>query len=157
MIIAVISDTHGHESSILRALKEAEKAEMIIHLGDNVRDISLIKERFKGDIVFVRGNGDEESYVPEDRLIEVKGKRIFLTHGHNYGVYYDPLKIMLMAKDLNAHIGLYGHTHVAYKEVEDGILILNPGSVSLPRDGRKSMAFIHINDEELHVEFKKLD
>lgn len=157
MIIAVISDTHGHETSIIKALKEAGKADMIIHLGDNVRDITFIKERFKKDIVFVRGNGDGEIYVPEDKVIDIQGKRIFLTHGHNYGVYYNPFKIMLRAREVNADIGLYGHTHIAYKEVEDGILILNPGSVSLPRDGKKSMAFIHINGNSMDVEFKKLD
>ena len=55
---------------------------------------------------------------------------------------------------------MFGHTHRPYFEEKDGIIILNPGSLSFPRqEGRKgSYMIMELNeDKSLHFQQKYLD
>ena len=65
-------------------------------------------------------------YVREEILA---GKRFFLTHGHLYGVKSDLTRVVYAARERSADILLYGHTHVPETDYEDGLYILNPGSI----------------------------
>ena len=56
-----------------------------------------------------------------------------MTHGHNYYVNSRKDMIRSAAVQRGARIALFGHTHVPYLEEQEGILIANPGSLSLPR------------------------
>ncbi|WP_298845445.1 metallophosphoesterase [Clostridium sp.] len=145
MHIGVVSDTHMVISSIERLVKEITGVDVLIHLGDNVADVATIKKYYKGEIINVKGNCDFSESVPIDRLVEVGGKKIFLTHGHIYGVKENLSVLRYKALETGADIVLYGHTHVAKIDFEEGIWYINPGSASLPRDGERSYAIININ------------
>jgi len=149
MRIGVISDTHMVISSIERLEKEIKGVDILIHLGDNVEDIATIKKYYKGEIINVKGNCDFSEGVPSDRLIEVCGKKIFLTHGHRYGVKENLSRLRYKALETGADIVLYGHTHIAKIDFEEGIWYINPGSASLPRDGDRSYVIISINEEKI--------
>ena len=95
--------------------------------------------QWKNKIICVRGNCEAEvdqMVLPFPCMadyIEVlaDGKRLFLTHGHHFGPNQLP----------NIEEGallLSGHTHVKMDEVRCGIRCLNPGSVSIPKDGSNS-------------------
>ena len=65
--------------------------------------------------------------------MEAAGHRIFLTHGHMYGVRFTTKMLCDAAGESGCDIAVYGHTHVA--EISTGhITVLNPGSVARPRD-----------------------
>ena len=81
-----------------------------------------------------------------EQLIELENKKILMTHGHEYGVKSSLLNLNYRAKELGADIALYGHSHIAAIEKHDGIWFVNPGSVSLPRGLRHTIAFIEIKD-----------
>ena len=149
MQIGVISDTHMVISSIERLEKEIKGVDMIIHLGDNVDDIATIEKYFKGKIINVKGNCDFSAIVPSDRLVEVCNKKIFLTHGHRYGVKENLSALRYKALETGADIVLYGHTHIAKMEFEEGIWYINPGSASLPRDGDRSYVIINIIEDNI--------
>jgi len=136
-------------SSIERLEKEIKGVDILIHLGDNVEDIATIKKYYKGEIINVKGNCDFSEGVPSDRLIEVCGKKIFLTHGHRYGVKENLSRLRYKALETGADIVLYGHTHIAKIDFEEGIWYINPGSASLPRDGDRSYVIISINEEKM--------
>lgn len=160
MVIAVISDTHRQANCIVKAVEEAKNAnsDMLIHLGDNVADIKLIREHFNKEIVFVRGNCDFESDVKLEKMIKINGVNILITHGHEYNVKYNILNLKFRALEIGAQVVLYGHSHVAMVERESNIIIVNPGSASLPRSQNKSMAFIKIDEKSnVQVEIKQLD
>ena len=74
---------------------------------------------------------EEEFYIGTNK--------VFLTHGHQYRISVNEDLILDEAKARGANILIYGHTH--RPEIDDsqpGLLILNPGSISLPRQtGRK--------------------
>lgn len=151
MRIGVISDTHRSICSIEQLGDMVRGLDMIIHLGDNVDDISIIEKYYKGKIINVRGNCDFSTSTPYDRIEEVCGKKIFLTHGHKYGVKENLLKLRYKALEADATIVLYGHTHIGQIDFEEGIWYINPGSVSEPRDGARSFAIINIEKESIET------
>ena len=112
MQIGVISDTHRGISSIEQLGDKIKELDVLIHLGDNVEDISIIQKYYKGKIINVRGNCDFSTSTPNDRVEEICGKRIFLTHGHRYGVKENLFKLRYKALETEADIVLYGHTHI---------------------------------------------
>lgn len=146
MLIAVLSDTHRYESYIKMAAKMCKDADVVLHLGDNVSDVEIIKKEIGKDVIFVKGNCDIERSAKVEQLIELENKKILMTHGHEYGVKSSLLNLNYRAKELGADIALYGHSHIASIEKHDGIWFVNPGSVSLPRGLRHTIAFIEIKD-----------
>lgn len=156
MIIAVVSDTHFNNHVLDKILEETNFADVIFHLGDNVKDALYLKEKFKGEVYYVKGNCDIAVSGEEDNLVELEGKRFFLTHGHRYGVKYDLNNLYFKAKELNADVALYGHSHVKVIEEYNGVYIMNPGSASLPRDGSRSIGFINIEEGKISLKVKNI-
>ncbi|MGM9972911.1 MAG: YfcE family phosphodiesterase [Clostridiaceae bacterium] len=146
MVIAVVSDTHHDNKALLDVLDYIERADVLIHLGDNVRDALYLKERFKGETYFVRGNCDDYTSGPKELLIELSGVRIYATHGHHHSVKLGDIMLLEEAKEKGARIALYGHTHISTVENKDGVWLMNPGSPSLPRINRASIGFIEISE-----------
>lgn len=128
------------------AAKMCKDADVVLHLGDNVSDVEIIKKEIGKDVIFVKGNCDIERSAKVEQLIELENKKILMTHGHEYGVKSSLLNLNYRAKELGADIALYGHSHIASIEKHDGIWFVNPGSVSLPRGLRHTIAFIEIKD-----------
>ena len=58
------------------------------------------------------------------------GVKIFFTHGHLYGVKSGEYNIVCAARERKAQVLLYGHTHNAFTDYEDGLYLMNPGSLS---------------------------
>ena len=135
MIIAVVSDTHGIVLPVAYSLQR-NKVDIVLHLGDNASDAKKIEQITGMGIYAVAGNCDENSKdVPEELVLEIRRKKFFLTHGHNYDVDNGIDKIVEKAKEVGADYALFGHTHVHLRERVDGITVLNPGSTTLPRKG----------------------
>ena len=104
-----------------------------------VQEEQVISERDKdnAEVVNVAGNCDWGYHGAEDEeLVTAAGSKIFLTHGHLYGVKSNPANFLLAVREKGANIGVFGHTHVAFIKKINGILLINPGSLSYPRDGK---------------------
>ncbi|MEG0035562.1 MAG: YfcE family phosphodiesterase [Oscillospiraceae bacterium] len=128
MKLAVFSDSHGRPAGMLRAIS-ACSPDMIIHLGDGGSDIGKIKKQFPQiPLKAVRGNCDYSSNLPETELLSVNGVKLFLTHGHLFGVKHDIRPLAAAAHNAEADIVMYGHTHTADKHMDADMLVLNPGS-----------------------------
>ena len=135
MIVAVVSDTHGIVLPVAYSLQR-NKVDIVLHLGDDASDAKKIEQITGMEIYAVAGNCDENSKdVPEELVLEIRRKKFFLTHGHNYDVDNGIDKIVEKAKEVGADYALFGHTHVHIRERVDGITVLNPGSTTLPRKG----------------------
>ncbi|MFA5576654.1 MAG: metallophosphoesterase [Tissierellaceae bacterium] len=134
MKILVVSDTHGSIESILRKVRSIERPDMIFHLGDYVEDGVRIENALNIPATIVRGNGDYgKGEFEDEQIVEVMGKRIFLSHGHKYNVRLGPQKLFYRALELGADVALYGHTHIAKILEKEGLIIMNPGSPDYPR------------------------
>ncbi|MCD8026514.1 MAG: metallophosphoesterase [Clostridiales bacterium] len=129
MRILVLSDTHGDLNSAIRAVDSQPTAEIIVHCGDGADQAMYLKDNYRDKmIVAVRGNCDWCSPLPPTETLNVCGKRIFVTHGHLYGVKSGLYNVMSIAGDRKADILLFGHTHIPLCKYEDGLYMLNPGS-----------------------------
>ena len=146
MRIAVVSDTHRLSNHIKLAKKLIKNADVLIHLGDVTDDLDELTDGFNGEVYAVRGNCDFSRKYPKEQLLVLGGKKIFITHGDTYGVKYGLTEIFFKAKEINADIVLFGHTHQRFIAEEEGILFMNPGSVSLPRYLGKSLGFIILEE-----------
>lgn len=131
MRILVASDTHGDAASLRRAILAQPKAEIVIHLGDGENDVDQVKRSFPEKMFLqVRGNCDWASQLPTVGEYEAEGVKIFYTHGHVYGVKSGDYTIVSAAREHKAQILLFGHTHLAREDYEDGLYIMNPGRLS---------------------------
>ncbi len=123
MKLLVVSDTHG-EADLLKELAIKYKDYTKIHLGDRGFDKALLDEL---NFIHVDGNCDYGN--DKDKIIEIEGNIILLTHGDKYQVKYDLGNLYFKALEVNANIVLYGHTHIQSKIEYNGILFLNPGAL----------------------------
>lgn len=148
----VASDIHGsaYYCRKLIAAFEMEKADRMLILGDILyhgprndlpkeyapKEVIGLLDAMKDKILAVRGNCDGEvdqmvlnfPIMADYAVLEHKGRLIYMTHGHIYNAENLPPL-------LEGDILLHGHTHVLKAECEKGFLILNPGSVSIPKNG----------------------
>lgn len=152
MKLLIASDIHG-SASCCRKLLDAyrrEEAGWMILLGDILyhgprndlpaeyapKEVTAMLNEYKNEIYAVRGNCEAEvdqmvlefPVLADYMLLFWKERAVYATHGH----IYNEEKLPPMHQ---GDILLHGHTHVLRAEEKDGILILNPGSVSIPKAG----------------------
>lgn len=155
MKVLVMSDTHGrldHAKMIIERLLP-DHLNAILHCGDYINDMLSLKKSYPMiDIYGIAGNcdlffGSGES----DKLITLEKVPIFMTHGHKYDVKWGSYDSLI--DDANAHdakIAVCGHSHEAYIDKRDGILVINPGSLTLPRDSfHPSYALLELEEGKI--------
>ncbi len=144
MNILIFSDSHGKGDNIKEALmRQINEPDAVIFLGDGLRDISYL-ELGEIPVYCVKGNcdgiGASMLGAPDEQLLILGSKRIFIAHGHGYHVKSLLSPIITRANELEADIVMFGHTHVMYErrldiENEYGIalkkplVVFNPGSI----------------------------
>ena len=128
MKILVLSDSHGRVDAMKEAVR-LEQPDLIMHLGDLVRDADALDRRFPEiPLIRVPGNCDGTSRLAGVLVYQTCGVKLFLCHGHQYGVKAGYYRATLAAREAGAQVLLFGHTHVQYCELYDGLWILNPGA-----------------------------
>lgn len=131
MRIIVFSDSHREVAPCIRVIKNLIGVDMILHAGDHSHDAKQIAAEFPDiPVKYVVGNCDFDS-APSEMVIEAEGKRIFLTHGHNYNVKNELSYSSVCKKALseNCDCVVFGHTHIPHCSVNGSLSILNPGSI----------------------------
>ena len=134
MKVLIVSDTHGREQNLAEALEQTGPIDQLSHLGDVEGGAEHIRE-LAGDApaAIIAGNNDFFCDLPNERIFTLGGHRIFMTHGHGYFVHSGTLYLKREARKKGADIVMFGHTHKPYMEEDNELLVLNPGSLSLPR------------------------
>lgn len=166
MKLGFISDSHGGYENVVQALKFLEGSKQICHLGDvlyhgprndlpetyNPKNLAaFLKDR--KDVVYVRGNCDadvDEMVTGQDlsnksRVIAFDNYKFYLAHGYEE----TEEERIEEAKKLGCHVVVSGHTHIKVLKEQDGIIVLNPGSTTIPKDGTKSFALYENGQIEL--------
>ena len=131
MRLLVFSDSHGTPYYFRQALLMHKEADRIIYLGDGERDLDFLTYEINGrPVTAVKGNCDFLSSLPENEMLILGGKRILCTHGYLEKVKYGEAYLISKAQSLKADAVLYGHTHKQTSGYEDGLYIMNPGSIA---------------------------
>lgn len=146
------SDIHG-SAYYCRKMFEAytkEKADRLVLLGDLLyhgprndlpkdyapKEVITMLNAHKNEIYAVRGNCEAEvdqmvlqfPVMADYCILELDGLTIYATHGHIYHQdHLPPLK--------EGDILIHGHTHVLRTQKMGDYYLLNPGSVSIPKEG----------------------
>ena len=152
MKLLIASDIHGSALYCGELLKayDREKADRLLLLGDVLyhgprndlpdgyapKEVIPMLNARKNDILCVRGNCDTEvdqmvldfPLMADYALLCIDGLRVYATHGH----VFSPDRLPPLQP---GDILLYGHTHIPAWDKKDGVLCLNPGSVSIPKAG----------------------
>lgn len=166
MKFMIASDIHGSSYYCEKMLKawDREQADRLILLGDILyhgprndlpKDyapkevLALLNER-KSSILCVRGNCDTEvdqmvlqfPILADYAILYVGNRMIYATHGHNF--HKDALPPLQPGDIL-----LHGHTHIpAWEPCGNNNLYLNPGSVSIPKEG-SAHGYIILSEDEI--------
>lgn len=155
MKLLIASDIHGsaYYCGKLMDVLEQEQPDKLLLLGDLLyhgprndlprdyapKQVIEMLSRHKDMITAVRGNCEAEvdqmvlpfSCMADFAQMEVDGTLFHLTHGH----HENPDNLPPLPE---GSVFLSGHTHVKMDEVHSGIRCINPGSVSIPKDGSHS-------------------
>ncbi|OPJ56489.1 phosphodiesterase [Alkalithermobacter paradoxus] len=159
MKIGVMSDTHGSLKYFEKALDVLKDCDYILHGGDilyhgprnplpdgySPMDLSK-KINTLNNIIFTCGNCDSDvdqmvithpiqtPYV----FLELGKFRMFMCHGYKK----EKEEFIQMAKNFKSNIFISGHTHIKELYKDGDLIVLNPGSTSIPKDDSHSVAII---------------
>ncbi|TFI61305.1 YfcE family phosphodiesterase [Carnobacterium divergens] len=153
MLILVVSDNHGDRDVLVDLVETYQgKVDGMFHCGDS--ELEATDTIWKNFYV-VRGNCDYDDAFPTTVETEIKGEKIFMTHGHLHEVKFTMNTLLLAAKEAKAQFAFFGHTHELGVEVVDDVLLLNPGSIRLPRGKYpiKTYAMIETTPEKITVNY----
>ncbi|MCT4620592.1 MAG: metallophosphoesterase [Marinisporobacter sp.] len=137
MRIVVMSDTHGKIHLAEHIIAKMDKIDLMIHLGDYYPDALAISENTDIKVVSVKGNCDRGE-IEDEKVLDLGEHKLFLTHGHQYGVKSSLSRIYYKGLEEGCNIVLFGHTHMPVKVKHEDVLIMNPGSLTSPRGGSKA-------------------
>lgn len=160
MKIVVMSDSHGNAAAVRKVVQHHEEdVDLFLHLGDGEHDMSVALQSFPWlaeKFHYLKGNCDFGDLVkPTQRQLVLElpfGHKIFAAHGDHYRVNYGTDRIVHEAKQAGANIVLFGHTHERICTYEDGLYIVNPGSLACPRDGKPpAYALISVSEKGILI------
>ncbi|MGN0308243.1 MAG: metallophosphoesterase family protein, partial [Lachnospiraceae bacterium] len=138
MRVLIVSDTHRKHDNYLAAVEKSKPLDMVIHCGDAEGGEYLIAEACGCPVEIVRGNNDYFSELPREKEFQLGKYRVLLVHGHQYCVTLGHEGLVEEAVDRGVDMVVYGHTHRPVVVKEKGILVVNPGSLTYPRqEGRR--------------------
>ncbi|MCD7738961.1 MAG: metallophosphoesterase [Lachnospiraceae bacterium] len=142
MRVLICSDSHGRHAGLIGAIEKEKPLDMVIHCGDIENGEPLIKEAAGCHLEAVTGNNDYFSDLPSETVFVLGGKKVWLTHGHNYFVSLGIERLKEEAVRKKADVVMFGHTHRPFLEEEDDILFINPGSISYPRQIPRRCSYV---------------
>lgn len=151
MKIIVMSDSHGDVETV--SAISALRADALFHCGDS--ELPFDHTAF-GQMIKVRGNCDRDQTFPLKEVVVVGDKKVLMVHGHLHNVNFSLLELFYDAKENDADIVLFGHTHLFGAEMQNDILFVNPGSTLLPRGGKEHTYAVIEWESHLKVTFKNL-
>ncbi len=158
MKIVVMSDSHGRVGNLIDIGFIHKNADAFLFLGDGWRDFEDFKSAFDNKLcISVKGNCDLGCDEVNERLFDLGGKKIFMAHGHMYGVKGGIGAMVQAAKQNGCDIMLYGHTHIAVEKYIDGLYVLNPGSVGRGGFGGNSYGLVEITKSGIMTSIAKID
>lgn len=154
MKILIVSDTHRQHRNLDIALERVGKIDMLLHMGDVEGGEDYIEAVADCPVQFVAGNNDFFSSLEREAEFTIQGHRIFMTHGHYYYVSVGNERIKEEGLARGADIVMYGHTHKPVLEIGKEITVLNPGSLSYPRqEGRRGSYIVMEIAEDGKIEY----
>ncbi len=155
----IVSDIHGgfDETEFIINVFNKEKCDYLICLGDvlyhgprndiplsyNPKKVISILNSYKNKIICIKGNCDAEvdQMVLDFEILDsydafINGKNCHFEHGHHLDLYNGKCDILFS-----------GHTHIPLLEKEEKFIHINPGSITIPKNGANKSYIIWDNNK----------
>lgn len=159
MKILVVSDTHRHMENLIDVIEKEKPIDMLIHCGDMETPDDYLRSLVRCPVAVVAGNNDFFYDYAKELIVPVGPFKGLVTHGHHYYISMGVEMLAGEARAKGAEFAFFGHTHRPYYNKVNGVQLLNPGSISYPRqEGRKpSYAILTVEGDKYDCEIKYLD
>ncbi|MFA9466147.1 MAG: YfcE family phosphodiesterase [Velocimicrobium sp.] len=148
MKILIVSDSHGRNIYLKRVLENVGCIDLLIHLGDLEGSENFLKENVDCPIEMVSGNNDYFTSIDREKEIYIGPYKVLLTHGHRHNVNCGTECIKEWARTNQATIVMCGHTHIPIIDQNSDVIVINPGSISQPRQEGHRPSYILMEVEE---------
>ncbi|GAB4073263.1 metallophosphoesterase [Barrientosiimonas marina] len=135
--VLIVSDSHGSTEE-LKTIVQRHRPDYQIHCGDS--ELEMDDPALKG-FIKVGGNCDIDARYPEEQVSTIEDITFFIAHGHLHEVKTNPIAIAYRAEEEHAQVVCFGHTHMAGAEKIGNQILINPGSILLPR-GRSEKTYV---------------
>ena len=160
MLIGLISDIHIPDrmkelpEKVFEAFKDVE---MILHAGDVTSQEVIEKLEEIAPVTAIQGNTDRivGLDLPKTAVVEAEELKIGVIHGEVYP-RADTQQLHYLAKQLDVDILVSGHSHQPKVEKVEDVLLINPGSPTVPRLADRTIMILEINKKEVDVELVKV-
>ncbi len=155
MKILIVSDTHRNNQNFMQVLEREAPIDMLIHCGDIEGSEYLYQEAAGCAVHMVMGNNDYFSSLPKEKEFNIGKYKVWLTHGHYYYVSMNNDVLKSEARAKGADIVMYGHIHKPVIDYDRGVIAINPGSLTYPRqEGRRPSYIIMTIEDGKEAEFE---
>ena len=142
MKVLIVSDTHRKNENFLKVLERVAPIDMLVHCGDIEGSEYLISQAAGCPVEMVVGNNDFFSDLPREKEFYIGKYKVWLTHGHTYYVSMGNEYLKEESRARSADIVMYGHTHRPVVDIEGGLVAVNPGSLTYPRQEGRRPSFV---------------
>lgn len=158
MKVLIISDTHRRHENLEVVLERVQPIDLLIHLGDAEGEEDYIEAIADCPIEIVSGNSDFFSMLPNEKSLDIGKYKVLITHGHYYYVNTGIEDIKKEAAGRDFDIVMFGHTHRPIIDYGKGVIAMNPGSISYPRQEGKRPSYIimeldHAGEAHFSIEY----
>ena len=151
MRVLIVSDTHRRNDNYFKVLEKEKNLDLIIHCGDSEGSEYALSESADCPVQLVTGNNDFFSSLPRELELDIEGYKVWVTHGHNYYVNMGDEFIKEEARARGMDIVMYGHTHRPVINENKGVIAINPGSLTYPRQEGRKPTYIIMEVEKKEV------
>ncbi len=160
MLIGIISDTHIPERAVKipeTVFETFKDVEMILHAGDLISMDVLSELDNLAPTICVQGNMDRiyGLKLPRQEIIKVDGIKIGVDHGEVYP-RGETQQLKYIGLEMGVDVLITGHTHSSFIQEVDKMLLLNPGSPTVPRMTDPSVMLIKVNDKKIDARIIKI-
>lgn len=129
MKLLILSDSHQEINTMAEAVRR-EAPDAVLHLGDHYEDAQKLALQFPDIPLYaVEGNTDYAPGAPVELLLAFEGKRVYMTHGHLFGVKMGLTSIKRKGYAVAADLVLFGHTHQPLLQDAGDMTLMNPGTI----------------------------
>jgi len=142
MKILIVSDTHRYNNNFMKVVDKMDPLDMVVHCGDVEGSELLISKAAGCPVEMVQGNNDFFSRLPKEKEFMIGNYKVWLTHGHNYYIAMNNEVIKQEARMREVDIVMCGHTHKPLVDIGTDLTLINPGSISYPRQGNRKPSYI---------------
>ena len=153
MKVLIVSDTHRKNENYFKALALV-KPDLVIHCGDAEGSEYVLTAATECPVQIILGTNDFFSYLPKELELKIGSYKVWVTHGHNYYVSMGNEVLKREAAARGMDIVIYGHTHKPVVDRKSGVIAVNPGSLSYPRQEGRRPSYIVMEAEDEEVRFE---